>query len=251
MNINCANIAVAGESNIGTGRSHNEDNFLIIDRPGDEAVLCAIADGIGGHGNGEIASRICIKELLRAAWTKPGREWDDKFLLDAVRSANRRIFERNFAERRRRPMGCTVIAAIFFLDHIIFAFAGDSRLYVYDPANEHHFRQLSTDHRPGIKEGRNHHGLKDEFSNFVCRSLGTQKYVDVECKISDRPAQARYLMCSDGLYSVTPEPLLLNALSSTMTVRQITGNLMREALLAGARDNVSLICAGAQEMEHL
>jgi protein phosphatase len=246
MNINRANISVAGESNIGTSRSHNEDNFLIVEPPGGDAVLCAIADGIGGHGHGEIASRICIRELGKAVMQYDSSSWDEKFLLDALNRANARIFECNYAERRPRPMGCTVIAVIFTCDKLITAFAGDSRLYEYDPDKKEPLRQLSTDHRPRRQEGR-FYGLKDELSNFVCRSLGTQKHVVVEQRTFPRAAQAHYLLCSDGLYSAVPDQMLAGMLNSGLPVRKMTGKLMCEALLGGAKDNITLICAGSRE----
>ena len=246
MNNNRANITLAGESNTGLTRSHNEDNFLVYAPPGGEAVLAAVADGIGGHGKGENASYICCRELFAAAGRTESSRWDEKFLFDTLNEANRKIFERNFAERRTKPMGCTVVAAIFFRDRIIFANAGDSRLYEYDPDGAAHFSQLSVDHRPRRREGI---GLKDEFSNFVCRSLGPQFQVEFELQTRPRPPQARYLLCSDGLYSQLPDSQLAGVLGSDMSIRAMTGKLMCDALLAGTRDNITLICAGNQTPE--
>ena len=246
MDNNRAGIIVAGESNVGLTRSHNEDNFLIYAPPGGEAVLAAVADGIGGHGKGENASYICCRELFAAARNSRSDQWDENFLLNALNSANRKIFDRNFSEKREKPMGCTVVAAIFTRDKVIFANAGDSRLYEYDPLNSLPLRQLSVDHRPGRLEGKNY-GLKDELSNFVCRSLGTQHKVEFELQNRPRPAGARYLLCSDGLYSDLPDAVFAGALGSSMSMRAITGKLMCEALLAGARDNITVICAGPRQ----
>ncbi len=246
MDKNRANITVAGESNIGLSRTHNEDNFLVYAPPGGDAVLAAVTDGIGGHGKGENASYICCRELFSAASRIAGSSWDEKFLLDTLNTANRKIFERNLAERRKKPMGCTVVAAIFFRDRVIFANAGDSRFYECNPLNSPPLQKLSVDHRPGEKEGI---VLKDEYSNLVCRSLGPQFQVEFELQTLPRIPGARYLLCSDGLYSKLSAAEISDTLCSDMSVRAMTGKLMCDALLSGTRDNITLICAATQETE--
>ena len=244
MGSNRANIELAGESNTGLSRSHNEDNFLVYTPPEGAAALAAIADGIGGHGRGETASALCCAELYRAAAATDSSGWDEKFLRTALLAANTRIFDRNLAELRTRPMGCTVVAAVFFADRLIVASAGDSRLYEYDPENPVPLRQYTVDHRPAVREGRRN---RDEMSNFVSRSLGTHKYVDLDVKTYPRPARARYLLCSDGLYSVLPDSMFSGLLGSETAIRGVTGKLICDALLAGSHDNITAICAGPGE----
>ena len=113
------NITFAGESNIGTVRHHNEDNFLIYNPPGQEAAVAMVADGIGGHSRGEVASYICCSEMLAAARKTDCRKWDKDFLLTTLAKINRRIFNFNFRGHRLRPMGCTVVAAIFSPEKIL------------------------------------------------------------------------------------------------------------------------------------
>ena len=243
MGSNRANIVIAGESNTGLTRSHNEDNFLVYTPEGGCAALAVIADGIGGHGKGETASAICCAELYRAAAATDSAGWDEKFLLNALSAANTRIFDRNFSELRSRPMGCTVVAAIFFADRLIVASAGDSRLYEYDAANPVPLRQYTVDHRP---QTRREFRRKNDLCNFVSKSVGTHKHVDMDIKTYIRPANARYLLCSDGLYSVMPDSMFSGLLGSGMTVREVTGKLVCDALLAGSRDNITVICAGPE-----
>ena len=246
MGSNRANIVIAGESNTGLTRSHNEDNFLVYTPEGGSAALAVIADGIGGHGKGETASAICCAELYRAAAATDSAGWDEKFLLNALNAANTRIFDRNLSELRSRPMGCTVVAAIFFADRLIVASAGDSRLYEYDAENPVPLRQYTVDHRPpNVRDYRR----KNELSNYISRSVGTHKYVELDIKTYARPANARYLLCSDGLYSVVPDLMFSGLLSSGMTAREITGKLVRDALLGGSRDNITAICAVPENKE--
>lgn len=248
MELNHANIAIAGESNTGLNRSHNEDNFLICCPPGGAAVLALIADGIGGHAQGEIASYICCREVFKAAKQTDPTDWDAGFLRQALLNGNRRIFDRNLSELRERPMGCTVAAAVFHRDHFIVANAGDSRVYEYIAGAETPLNQLSVDHRPQIREGRRSR-KKREHLGLITRSLGTCLDLELELNTFDRDPRARFLLCSDGLYSGMPESVLAGLLGSELPVRQVTGKLMREALLSGSHDNISIICAGPQEVE--
>ena len=248
MEYNHAQLAIAGESNVGLTRSHNEDNFLICTPPGGAAVLALIADGIGGHAQGEIASYICCREVFKAAMATDSANWDEKFLRDALQNANARIFNRNFSELRSRPMGCTVAAAIFHRDHFIIANAGDSRIYEYNHNDAPALNQLTEDHRPAAREG--HHSRKRRESyNLISRSLGTQRQVMLDVKSFPRAPEARFLLCSDGLYSGVPDSVFAGLLGSDLPVRTVTGKLMREALLSDSHDNISIICAGPQEME--
>ena len=131
MNINFAQLEIAGESNIGPVRHHNEDSFLICSPPGGAAVLAVIADGIGGHSRGEVASNICCREMAAAARRIPSDRWDAEFLKNTLLHANTLIFDFNYRNRRLKPMGCTVAAAVFFKDKVICASAGDSRIYEF------------------------------------------------------------------------------------------------------------------------
>ncbi len=245
---NLAKITLAGESNIGLTRKHNEDSFLVLSPPGGSSALAMISDGIGGHSKGELASYICCREIFRAAMAVDSAKWDENFLKAALQHANDRIYNLNCLGIRIPPMGCTVVAAVFFSDHIIVASAGDSRLYEYDREKNPALNQLTTDHRPGAKELHRHHVRRRRSKNMVSLSIGTQKHVEPEIKIYPRSPGARYLLCSDGLYSKLPDALFAGMLGSEYSPREITGKLLREALLAGERDNITLIC-GAPETE--
>lgn len=242
MNINFARLKIAGESHIGLVRHHNEDNFLIFSPPGAPAVLAAVADGIGGHSRGEVASYICCRELLRKAGETSPEHWNAGFLEHTLQEANTKIFEFNYQGKRAKPMGTTVVAAIFFADRIIFASAGDSRMYEFHRCpGKKPLRQLTTDHRP-----ENIETIKKYFRNcsLISRSLGTTKHLELDIAEISRPADARYMLCSDGLSNRLPEQVLSGILGDdALSPRQMVNNLLRSALLSGEKDNISLICA--------
>ena len=250
MNINFAQLEIAGESNIGTVRHHNEDNFLIFAPPGGQAVLAAVADGIGGHSRGEVASHICCRELLRAARNTDSARWDEDFLLDSLRCANERIFNFNYSGKRIKPMGCTVAAAIFFSDRVIIASAGDSRIYEYlRRTGGKSLRQLTEDHRPeGYLDW-----LKDErfrHVSLISRALGTGKYLELDHHQFPRHPEAKYMLCSDGLYNRQNNRLIAGVLSDESSMRSKCSTLLRGALLSGERDNITVICAGTAKKEY-
>lgn len=250
MNINFAGLEIAGESNAGPVRHHNEDNFLIYAPPGGSAVLAAVADGIGGHSRGEVASYICCRELLAAAREVDSSRWDAGFLRSALTYANDRIFDFNFNGRRVKPMGCTVAAAIFTLREVICAYAGDSRIYeFYRTSGRKPLRQLSVDHRPeGYDEMRKTGRL--QHTSFVSRSLGTAKYLNLDMQTVARMPEARYILCSDGLYNRQPEQLLSGVLGGDdFSPRKAVNRLIRGALLAGEKDNITIICAASAALK--
>ena len=247
MNINFAQLEIAGETNIGTIRHHNEDNFVIYAPPGGEAVLAAVADGIGGHSRGEVASHICCSELLRCARKTDSREWDKNFLLDTLHKANDHIFTLNYKNRRVKPMGCTVAAMIFFRDRIICASAGDSRIYEFLQNRENDpLLQLTTDHRP--ENFRKLH-LNPRFKNLslIARSLGTSKHLEIDTIERRRPDNAKYLLCSDGLYNQISDQIIAGVLANESSMRKKTGELITRTLIAGEKDNITIICAGTAE----
>lgn len=243
MDLNLAQLAAAGESNAGAVSRINEDNFIIFSPAGGSAVLAAVADGIGGHSMGEVASGICCRELLSAAMRTDSAGWDREFLLSAIARANARIFDLNYRGKRACPMGCTVIAAVFFRDRLLFAGAGDSRLYQFDRSGGGApLRQLSTDHRPEGDAEWTCSGPCKRVS-LVTRSIGTLKSPEIDFMELPRPPEAVYMLCSDGLYKHQPDLIFAGVLGSGETPRRMTGKLLRNAMLSGERDNVTVICA--------
>src|SRR5512146_2794056 len=112
----------AGASDVGRKRTHNEDAFLLLP---EESLYC-VADGMGGHASGEVAARIAVEEMAEffrltgrdedATWPfklDPQRTYDENRLLNGVKLANLRIFERAASDQRLRGMGTTLVAASF------------------------------------------------------------------------------------------------------------------------------------------
>ena len=248
MKNDCLNIAAAGETNAGLLRRVNEDCFLICRPCGGKKLLAVVSDGIGGHSDGEIASMICCRDMMDAAMGDL-RENDDpqEFLLRTLESINSKLFERNYREERLHPMGCTVVAALFDAERIVIANIGDSRFYQFVPGEVPELQQITRDHRPKEKvlEGL---ALKYRVSKEILRSrvlqcaLGTRHDIQADFYFSGVLPGASYLLCSDGLHGRTPDVAISRCLNTPeRSVRERTSALVREALLYGGRDNVTVI----------
>ena len=245
-------LETAGESIAGRKRKHNEDNFLICRHRTRPALLALVADGIGGHAHGETASRICCADMLDEALSVPDAVWDEKWLTGALERINRKIFDRNFNEKRPYPAGCTVTAAVFTPQEVITANAGDSRIYEFDTLTGS-LTRLTTDHRPDQKLIAKLKTVVPDISEkkinaMILRSLGSRHYLDLDITRTIRRKECSYMLCSDGLYCRLSDEKLQQIFAQHHSARTLTAGLMRAALLSGSTDNITIIsCTPIQE----
>ena len=249
-------LQIAAESNIGLNRSGNEDSFLVC-RPDDFRVLACVADGIGSHSDGKLASSICCRDLMEMAMAESSDLSDaENFLKNSFSCINEKIFERNYRERRLSPMGCTAVAALFSRETITVLNIGDSRFYEYLPGRSEPLKQITVDHHPDdeLLEKLSAAYSVDKKSlqkRVLMHSLGTNS--QLFCDIFTVPLQAgaRYLLCSDGLSGRVPGERIAAVLANeTLSARQMTSALIREALLCGSRDNITVITAELKGDDH-
>ena len=184
MKNNARLVEFAGESNTGLLRHSNEDHFLVCQLHGTEMALAVVSDGIGGHSKGEIASMICCRELFHAALELKSDVDAGEFFRRQLLAVNRKLFERNYREARRRPMGCTAVAALFDRDKITVASVGDSRFYKYS-VPDGTLTQITRDHRPDEAMLENiaalYHQDKEELrSRLLLNALGTKYAPEVD-----------------------------------------------------------------------
>ena len=243
------NIQIAAESNLGLHRSANEDSFLVC-RPDASSALACVADGIGSHTDGKLASSICCRDLLEwASGEKHLNDDPEAFLKNFFSRTNERIFERNYRESRLRPMGCTAVAAFFTRRLITILNVGDSRFYEYLPGRDEPLKQITVDHHPDDeileKLSLVYNVNKDKLKHRVLlHSLGTRhEFMPDIFTVVPHP-EAIYLLCSDGLSGHVPAERIAAVLSDrTLLPRKITSALIREALLCGGQDNITVITA--------
>ena len=224
---------IAGESNIGLGRSKNEDNYAIAAFPGFPSALAVVADGIGGHRDGEVASTCCCRWILRdfvrkcrgiSLGTDAG-----VFLAESIGDASRRIYLRNEFDRSERPMGCAILGAVFTEGEVAFCGAGDCRLYEFSVPDSQ-LRQLSSD---DVAADR----------CTLCNAAGIRYRVEFNTEIVRLNDDCLYLLCSDGLHHFVPHAEIAAVLAEADSPRHAVSRLMRRALLHGAGDNITIVVA--------
>ncbi len=224
-------------SDVGRVRTVNED--LALESP----TLFAVADGMGGHAGGEVASHTAIEALQEEFRLHPSVEG----LVEAVRHANLAVWERSHEESDLRGMGTTLTAAALVAtsdgDRIVMANVGDSRSYRLRDGS---LAQLSHDH--SVAEELVDRGQLSEAEaaihphrHILTRALGVSSDVDPDVwEMAPRQGD-RYLLCSDGLSNEVSESRIEKALSSTPDPQEAARKLVQMALDNGGNDNITVV----------
>lgn len=226
-------------THVGRVRSHNEDS--VVDRPA--AGLWAVADGMGGHSRGEVASGR-IREAIEALGPVAAAGLDAT--LAAARAAVGRAHDRLLHEGRGVVSGSTVAVLLSDGDRCAWAWAGDSRIYRRRGGS---LERLTRDHSlveelvavgAVAPEDASRHPL----ANRITRAVGVGERVELEEATGELAAGDRYLLSSDGLHGVLAHRVL-NDLAGLPDLEAAADALLQAALDAGAPDNVSLVLVEA------
>jgi protein phosphatase len=234
-------------------RASNEDALLVELALG----LFVVADGMGGHKAGEVASRIAVDSIHEFIEQSRGREdvtWpfgldstlsvDANRLRTALRVANRRVLEASEERPDCMGMGTTVVAVLVTPECLVFAGVGDSRVYLWTGGA---VLQLTQDdswvatvlaHEPGMTES----ALAQHPMRHVLTSVVGAR-ADTEPRVEERPFSEGdvVLLCSDGLHGAVTAVDIASALGSGRDVAEIPQVLVDAALARGASDNVTAV----------
>ncbi|MCK5844284.1 MAG: serine/threonine-protein phosphatase [Victivallales bacterium] len=247
---NCVNsFNVVADSHVGLVRERNEDSYLYHVAENSHNTLVAVADGIGGHEGGDIASGLCMR-MMAAEWrngTWPNSTSEKRitgFLRKNIQGSNQHIYNINKSVNAQHPMGTTVVAAVLFANKIVVAHAGDSRCYrlrngILTALTEDHsyVAELVRNKLISIEDAQNH-----PFSHIISRSVGPTEDVDVEVNVFDRKPRDRYLLCSDGLNAHLNDIEIETALYDSLTAYDAVRTLIHGALRGGGEDNTTALC---------
>jgi len=241
-------IIASADTHVGLVRKANEDSFgYFVDRKRDYAIF-AVADGIGGHGNGDVASAICIRMLLEE-WRKMdfsgqfGQEEAKRFFRDALTKANHKIFEINNRFSFRYPMGTTVVAGIVTAGDVVVVHIGDSRLYRF---SEGRVAKITEDHSFVAEMVKNKIISEEEahthpFSHIISRSIGPNDKIDPEFSSFERRRGDGLLLCSDGVTNYISDLEIQERFQQDKVPHSIVNSLLKMALKRGGEDNITLI----------
>lgn len=249
-------VRYAGSTHVGMKRSHNEDNFFLL---GDEN-LYVVADGMGGHSSGEVASQIAVETIANFfidtardnEITWPYKEdkaltYDENRLVTGIKLSNRRVYETAQSDARYRGMGTTIVSLMCGQMGAYVGHVGDSRGYrVRGGALE----QLTDDHSL-LNDYLKVHQLTPEeieafpHKNVIVRALGMKDTVTVDVLKLDPRAGDVYLLCSDGLSGMVDNAGILDGVISAQDdLEKACQTLIAKANAAGGVDNVTAVLVG-------
>ncbi len=240
-----------GSSHVGRRRSSNEDAFLHDDSLG----LYVVADGMGGHAAGEVASQEAVDTLygmvkrglanfgdkLHGDLTEERARASCRLLEGAVQAATYMIFAMSEIDRDKTGMGTTLSAMLTLGNYAVTAQVGDSRIY---QIRDQTTIQLTEDHtligweiKPGLLTEEQ--ARRSPHRNIITRAVGNRDYVQVDTGLVDLRQADRYLLCSDGLhgYLIVDEIAKLCVADGNQAVRQ----LIRTANERGGKDNITAV----------
>src|SRR5689334_16714783 len=249
----------AGASDVGLQREHNEDSFVVLK----EYDLYVVADGMGGHRAGDVASKLAtetISEFFKSTAnddvTSPfhfdtNLSEEENRLLTGIRVANRQIFERSTRSREYHGMGTTVVGAMFssrknrmYIGHV-----GDSRCYRIRSGS---IQLLTRDHSlindyllamPDLTEEQRSELPK----NVITRALGMQDQVVVDLQHDDPTVGDVYILCSDGLSGMVPDDEIQRIVMASKDIREGCKRLIQKANESGGEDNATVVLIKIEE----
>jgi PPM family protein phosphatase len=225
------------KTDTGLKRESNQDSFLIDHELG----LFVVADGMGGHKGGEVASAMAVEILKGFIAENPNLEPRD-LLTRAYRLATYGIYQRGQKDFGLRGMATTMVAALFRNDTFYIANVGDSRAYLFFPPG---FWLLTEDHsyfNEQLKAGLVKEEDRNNFEgrNIITRSVGFEP--DVRPDVIEHKAVAgeTLLLCSDGLYGLVPDQSIASICLAS-PLESAADRLVEEAKKRGGDDNITLI----------
>ncbi|PRP92445.1 Serine/threonine phosphatase stp [Enhygromyxa salina] len=240
-------------TDVGRKRTHNEDNFLIDQ----DLRLFVVADGMGGHASGEVASAMAV-HTIRGILAREqdlfeaGRDDDPTWHMEicmlleyAVHIACEQIYRKGVQEPEKKGMGTTVVSLLIVGDRGYIAYVGDSRIYLLRGGIVY---QLTEDHslmNELIRQGKITAEAFDEspyaqFKHAMTRAVGPNESVEVDTLDFDMIPGDSFLLCSDGLYEYLDDTDISRMLSLT-EVKDIPGRLIDMANTRGGKDNITAL----------
>ncbi len=221
-------------TDVGRARGRNEDAYLVRD------PLFAVADGMGGHRGGNVASKVAL-EAMRGF---DGTDTDSaSALVQDIRTANETVLARGEADRDLRGMGTTITAVLVQGEHATIAHVGDSRAY---RLRDGELEQLTEDHtlvHQLVEEGRitadqaGHHPQR----SILTRAVGVEPSVDVDESTIELRSGDRLLLCTDGLTGMLSDEAIRDVLASEEDPQGASDRLVEAANAAGGDDNITVV----------
>lgn len=235
------------KSDRGIIRELNEDSYNIIAGYSGVPVSFIIADGMGGHNSGEIASKTAVDFVSRCILENPQALSDDKSVFDVLTDimirANTEVYSMAQKDKSNFGMGTTLITAVIFNKKLYIGHVGDSRVYII---RDEMMERITTDHSYIEELIRNGSLSREEADshpkkNIITRALGCTQEVQIDvysCNIKENDV---FILCTDGLTNMLDEEEIRGIISRIDDPGDICSELISAANIKGGEDNITVI----------
>lgn len=243
----------AVRSDVGKIRKINEDFTFLSNLYNNGKLLAILADGMGGHLAGEVASKIAVETILSEidplVSSNFSIEQMGERLKEAIITANSKVYEYSIENDGCKGMGTTVVTAIISQEGVLLAHIGDSRAYIID---QKRIKQLTNDHSLVNELLRNgqitiEEAIDHPQKNILTRALGTDKKVEIDLSYINWENKDTLVLCSDGLTNQITDQRIFTEVHNNHSVEELANGLLTLANEAGGDDNISIIVVRNEE----
>jgi len=255
-------IKSSGMTDVGLQREGNEDSFSVQDSFG----LYMVADGMGGHLAGEVASRVAVEIINKSfgKWSEIQAPPDEIFgfpdeslsregnyIMGSIRLANRVIYEMASEYEQYNGMGTTIVSLLVAAGRIVAANVGDSRMYL---VRDKRIERMSKDHTivaEHVEMGvmTEEEAARSPLRHILTRNLGSSESVDAEVFEIEPSSEDLFILCSDGLTDLATDEEILKVALKEPDPQRLTRRLIDLALERGAHDNTTVVTVLLDQVE--
>ena len=236
-------ILLCGKTDSGLLRDHNEDSIGC----NENIALAVLADGMGGHRGGEMASAMTVSMILESITAKVIKNSTiGRLMHKAILQANKSVYESSKTNSQYRGMGTTIVALMFYDNHFTVAHVGDSRLY---RLRNNQLEQITRDHsfvQEQIDLGLHtaEQARNSPHKNLITRAIGIDDDVQVDIKEDIAMPDDIYLLCSDGVNDMLDDEMIKKTLiDNRFDLDNASSEIIRLANEFGGKDNISVLLA--------
>ena len=242
-----AAIDFAAGTDVGLKRHNNEDSYVVLAGPERDSFVIILADGMGGHQKGELASSTAVQYVSTTLSRNINMNMDvsqmRKVIAEVVEKSNVKVYLQSLVSKERRGMGTTLTVAVINKNKLVIGHIGDCRAYVLRGDK---FHQLTTDHtlvqvlvdRGDLSpEAARAHKRK----NVVTRALGSREYVKADIIDFQLQKGDKLLFCSDGLHDYVEENEFKKIIVQENSAKESVKKLIKLANDTSGMDNVTVI----------
>jgi protein phosphatase len=263
----CARVGLV--TDVGRRRRNNQDNHLVLSLDGSGApqngepglveidkgrLLVAVADGMGGHFGGEVASQMCVENLAKEIANQlqaPGNGQRDlsAALQKAIEAAHSAVFAHAQGYAESRVMGTTLTAALLHGSRAELAQVGDSRAYLFRDGNLILLTQDQTIGNQLRRRGEDATKVDAQIQEMLVQAVGAQETIDVAMTGVDLEPQDFLLLCCDGLHKVVSAEDIVETLELEIGLQEKATHLVTRANECGGPDNITVILTEIYQVE--